>query len=66
MLFGDVPPETPVDMARQRKARPAQVTAAASSNQLRLVAPEGFRFPSLCGDLCASFGEFFEAGEVEL
>eukprot|EP00913_Durusdinium_trenchii_P002624 g2430.t1 len=52
-----VPTRAPPDA---RIAVNLKVTAAASSNQLRLVAPEGFRFPSLCGDLCASFGEFFE------
>ena len=30
------------------------------ATQLMLVAPPGFSFPTLCGELCSSFGEFFE------
>eukprot|EP00434_Breviolum_minutum_P008476 symbB.v1.2.007479.t1/scaffold410.1/size210127/6 len=39
-----------------------QVSTSASPRmtQLNLVAPPGFSFPTLCGDFCASFGEFFE------
>eukprot|EP00439_Symbiodinium_sp_Y106_P073537 s598_g13.t2 len=29
------------------------------ATQLTLVAPPGFSFPTLCGELCSSFGEFF-------